>query len=589
MPSPEVLTLLDAATTTRNEAAASASAAATSATTAGTARDEAVVAKNAAQAVGTTTDGVMTGVDGNAASTFRVQSDARLSATFGAKVGVNIKDFATLKAAIAALPSTGGTVVIPEGRFPSGDWTYDTNYMSKPNVHLVGEAMPYLSDTADRLVGGSIIYGRFNAFAHGFSVSNVGFDMGKYVIDTFYGAATTATANHPLGGTWDAFAFAQPNMTTPIAPRSGLSINNVIGLLRDSQTVGHAVLMEGARGGDGDNIIGVGGVHAVVIKSEHMRIGRLAGWSASNENIILKADTYAPCGNITIKSAESLTVPPNTTPWFTPAVAGFGLLLNPASASFTGPVQIGTYKAFGPQRGFVITGGATHAATDIQVGSIMVDTFTGNTVVGIDFWGTRAMRVQVGRLIVNGATQGVSWAPANAADNNEHQLHINTAQISNMRSRAISATLNARVRIDTLQVTSSPNAYYCDDSARILIGSERLINVTTKWERNAPALTTGWGNFGNGASTWDVKLENYGVVLKGLLGTSTGATGIFATLPAYLRPTESKRLPSTITKSSVPQFAQVGISTTGNADLNNNAAPSVGDYLSVDGIGWQHW
>ena len=86
VPSPEVQALLDAATTTRNEAAASASAAATSATTAGTARDEAVVAKNAAQAVGTTTDGVMTGVDGNAASTFRVQSDARLSATFGAKL-----------------------------------------------------------------------------------------------------------------------------------------------------------------------------------------------------------------------------------------------------------------------------------------------------------------------------------------------------------------------------------------------------------------------------------------------------------------------------------------------------------------------
>ena len=82
VPSPEVQALLDAATTTRNEAAASAAAAATSATTAGTARDEAVSAKNAAQAVGTTTDGVMTGVDGNAASTFRVQSDARLSATF---------------------------------------------------------------------------------------------------------------------------------------------------------------------------------------------------------------------------------------------------------------------------------------------------------------------------------------------------------------------------------------------------------------------------------------------------------------------------------------------------------------------------
>jgi len=518
-----------------------------------------------------------------------VADQARQSTTFGAKVGVNLRDFATLKAAIAALPADGGNVVVPTGRFPAGDWNYNTDYMSKPNVHLVGESMPYLSATADRLEGGSIIYGRFNAFAHGFSVSNVGFDCGKYVIDTYYAAATTAAADHPLGGTWDALAFAQPNMTTPLVQRRGCSFRNVIGLLRDSQTVGHGVLMEGLTGGDADNIIGVGGVHGVVIKSEHMRVGRLAGWAASNENVILKADTYAPCGNLTVDSVESLTAPPNTTPWFTPAVAGFGLLLNPATASFTGPVQIDKIKVFGAQRAVVINGGATFAVTDLQIGSIVADTWTGAMNVGLDFWGARAMRVQVGSLIVNGAASGISWAPTDGGDANDHQLHINSAQLSNLTTRAIAATSLARVRIDSLEVSNSLAAYFCDDTARIAVGREKLVNVTTKWERTPPTLSAGWANFGSGNSTWDVALENYGVTIKGLLNTSTGVTGIVATLPVYLRPTEGKRIPAAITKSNVAQFAQVGVSATGNVDLNNNTAPTVGDYLSVDGIGWRHW
>jgi len=70
--------LMDAATA----ADASATAAATSATDSDTARAAAVVAKDAAEAVPVTTDGLITSIDGNAASAYRVQADARLSATF---------------------------------------------------------------------------------------------------------------------------------------------------------------------------------------------------------------------------------------------------------------------------------------------------------------------------------------------------------------------------------------------------------------------------------------------------------------------------------------------------------------------------
>ncbi|WP_052948715.1 hypothetical protein [Enterobacter asburiae] len=82
-------------------------------------------------------------------------------------VNVNIADYSSLKAAIAALPSTGGVVLVPAGRFFSGTWNPVTDYMSKPNVHIRGVKMPTWNSDASALDGGSIIEGRFSAFADG--------------------------------------------------------------------------------------------------------------------------------------------------------------------------------------------------------------------------------------------------------------------------------------------------------------------------------------------------------------------------------------------------------------------------------------
>ncbi len=514
---------------------------------------------------------------------------AVLGATYAKKVGVNIADYASLKAAIAALPSTGGTVYVPVGRYPAGNWTYDTDYMSKANVRIVGEKKPRPSANCDRLEAGSIIYGRFNAFADGFHVENIGFDNGKYTVDTYFGAVDTHTGNHPLGGGWDAFAFAQPNMSTPLPNRRDCHFRHSIGLTRDSYSYGHAFLMEGVDVGSAGDITGIGGIHAVVVKSTNMKLGRLSGQAASNNNVIFKADTYAACGHLSAEYVESLTVPTGTTPWFTPAIAAHGLLINPASTSFSGPVQIDTFKVFGAGDGLCITGGGANVIGDLQIGAMVADGWTGAMTTGVNFFDTRAQRVQIGSLIVNNAVQGIAWNAATIGDNSAHQVSFGSVKLTNMSTRAINASGYARIRIDTNEVANTPQAYYCEDNARIMIGKETLINVGNRWERNNPTLSTGWTNFGGGNSNWEVKPENYGVAIKGLLNAATGVTGIIATLPTYLQPTEGKRLPAAITKSNVPQFAQIGLGTNGNIDLNNNAAPNVGDYLSVDGIGWQHW
>jgi len=98
-----------------------------------------------------------------------------------------------------------------------GDFS-NTDYISKPNVKIIGTKMPNLSATADRLENGSIIEGPVFAFAHGYDVSNIGVDLGKFVVDTYYGGLDTHTANSPFGyGGWDAFVVSQPNTSYPAA------------------------------------------------------------------------------------------------------------------------------------------------------------------------------------------------------------------------------------------------------------------------------------------------------------------------------------------------------------------------------------
>jgi hypothetical protein len=506
------------------------------------------------------------------------------------EVSVSITDYPSLRAAIDALPAEGGVVDIPVGRFPAGTWTYDTNSMTKANVTLRGKRMPGLSANADRLEGGSVIEGRFNVFADNFAIENIGFDFGKYVMDTSYAGYDSLTANHPNGGTWDAFAFGQPNEGNPLPPRRGFRAENVIGLLSRPGSLGHAMLMEGIDGGFVDNVVGVYGVHAVVFKSKNIRGGAVAGWMASTDNVIFKSDTYAAGGNISLATVECRTYAPNCAPWSTPSPAKYGVYLNPATASFDGPIQIGAVKVYGADRGVYISGDANFAVTDVQFGSLLADGYTGAMTVALDFITCRAQRIQIGSLIANNAIAGVQWNASSLADNAQHQVSIGTCKLTNISGFAVRAQTYGRIRIDTLEMTNCAQAYLCDDAARLMIGSETLIGVTQKWGSTAPALSGAWSNFGTGNSTFDVGFKNYGVHIKGLVAAGASPSGTIASLPAYLRPTEDKRFPGYLNAAGARSFALIGVgNSTGTIQLNDNTAPTAGNYVSVDGVAWQHW
>lgn len=105
--------------------------------------------------------------------------------------------------------------------------------------------------------------------------------------------------------------------------------------------------------------------------------------------------------------------------------------------------------------------------------------------------------------------------------------------------------------------------------------------MANKWERNSPALSAGWSNFGSGNAPFEVKLENYGVLLAVLLTAGSGVTGTITSLPTYLLPPTSKRLPGYLNAGS-RHYALIGVDSGGVVTINDNTAPMSGGYASID-------
>lgn len=502
---------------------------------------------------------------------------------FGAKGDGVTDDTTAIKAAISAVGAAGGGVVyFPTGRYVIKGLTYNTNYISTAGVTLRGEAMPSLSSNADRLEKGAVICGRFNVFADDFSIENIGFDLGKYEMDTNYPGYDSHSANL-LGGTWDAFAFAQPNSGSPLPARRNFSARNVIGLCRDSSSVAHAMLMEGFDGGFIDNVIGMYGIHGVVIKSQNVICGSIRGYSAGSDCLIIKSDTYAAAGNIMIDQIDVKRYPPSSiTPWSTPAQTTYGVLINPATASFTGPIQIGSIKCFGQTNGVRLDG--SYSANDVQINSILADGYTGTMDYSFAAVTGTYVRFQIGNIIANTCLQGIYWKTLSATT--DSQLQIGNFMATNITNGAIYAINYGSIRLDIFEAKNCGGAYYINNDALVLVGTERLSSVTTKWMLNAPSLNAQWSNFGSNNSTFDVIMSGYKIQLKGLVKASATPSATIISLPQYLRPLENLRWSAYFNNGS-RSTALVGYDTTSATILlNDGTAPAATNYVSLDGISW---
>lgn len=495
---------------------------------------------------------------------------------------LNAADYPNIKAAIAALPAAGGTIYVPIGAFYAGDWT-QYQPMTKDNVKIIGEKLPQLSNNADRLQNGSVIYGRFNIFANNFEVDNIGFDFGKYICDTYYGGAIQNAMNHPLTGEWDAFAFAEIDNVTPTGPKAGLKIGTVIGLLRSPDSYGHAMLIEGAVGAQVYNATGIGGIHAVAFKSYKSSAVTLNGYSASGNHVIIKSDTYAKCGIVQIDNIKCDNVPPNVVPWWAIKDSTSALNFDPET-DFNGSVQIGKAVCRGANNGLTIdTSDTSKTLTDVHISSLIIDGYGSSMGYGINKLKGRVQRFAISSMIINNVVQGIKWDTTNSDDDPLQNISFNNVKMAVVSSRYIELLNLAKITIDNIDASGANFAYKLGDNTRLYIGKSKSIVNTRVFEDNPPTFGTGMSNFGSGNEAFGVTLDGYGVTYSGLISAGAGNNGTIAFIPKYLRPDASRRFPGYL-NSGGRNFALIGVSADGLLTINDTTPVTAGGYISVDGV-----
>ncbi|HHG9577632.1 TPA: hypothetical protein ACPY17_002140 [Citrobacter freundii] len=494
---------------------------------------------------------------------------------------LNLALFSSLRAAIESLPLTGGKIVVPEGVFEAGDWTYNSNYMSKPNVAIIGEKMPTWNEDLSALTGGSIIKGRFNIWAHNFQIENIGFDMGKTYVESKYPGKDPTTDAHPLGGTWDAFAFASPNNGT--GPRRNVRIKNIVGLLYNSATVGHAVLMEGISEGSAENTVALYGVHGNVIKAIQFHAKNLTSYGQSVNGTIIKSDTYALCGDVVVDGTYHAKQPIDTTPWSTSAKTENAVCINSGTAAFTGAILINNTIAYDCAN-HIRPQGST-AISDIIVNGQKSEHCDWPVIIDTS---TNCLRMIVDNAIWSNCTQGVFVGQAQAWTG-QSQLTLKSVKATNITNTVFYAMQNGLIVIDELEAYNVNYLYNWQNGGKIYVGREKVsqLNGGNKFDPAgiAPVLGGGWSNYDVTNSQYDLQLHDYKARLTGLMKTS-GTDPVVVYLPESMRPSLTTRMACIQNDAAGYHAGYVTIDS--GVRIGEGVIPAGLAYVSLDGLVWEY-
>ncbi|WP_318371676.1 hypothetical protein [Enterobacter sp.] len=517
---------------------------------------------------------------------------AYLNAAYAMLPTVNIANYASLKEAIAAIPS-GGTVYVPVGKFRSGHWnTSETGNMSTDNIRILGEKMPMWDTALRKLTGGSVIQDRFICFANNLSVENIGFDTGKDYIDATYPGIDTTKSTHPDGGTWDAFVFGAP--AANVAQKRNLYMRNVVGLMYNSQAIGHAVLTEGYTGGRLDNIIGIYGYHGAIVKGCDVFATAIYTYGQSANGLIVKADQFSNCGNVWVEHYHARK-PKGTTPWSDPAYVTNAVSVDPNAVAFNGPISIFT-KASAPVNHVNLQGLQPLTGVNLKM---VTDGLADNGAIVTEYpliapGANLINRIEVESMQVTNCNHIVYMAQPSA--NPSNQLHIKSIQAANITNAGLYALDNAEITVDYLEVDVIKSLYFMTALGKIWVGKakpKRMTGPTFMSDGGgvSPSLAPGWVQAGDNEK-YEFYLQDYKACVKGFLQATTGATANVIVIPTPLKPKSPPRLPVMMI-TTAPTIHWVSVvddvdGVTGRLRTGDGALPASTNYLSLSGVSWDY-
>lgn len=321
------------------------------------------------------------------------------------KIGRPDRPFATILAAMNALPSTGGDIRIGKGDFvspgeikksnlrllgsgkPVPDWTMtlDSPQVSgTPNIH-------YTSPT--KLIGGTVIKGAIgDSTSNGWVMKDLGVDMGPaYIagggIQNSYGSIWTVAPRVKLGQKY----WPQ---------RTGVMFINVAAMNSSATVASHAIVLENLYAPRLENISTYFGTHGLVFKSTNGSIVGLDGHGHNTSCLAIVANYYAYCEGVTATNIFATSIAPFDT--------GIGVYIsgdsphgtwvnnvkvsNFAFQDIRGGIQINQAKGVEISNGSIVRNTSSGSGYAIFADSTNTDVKLNN--IRVDY--TRGVRVDLG-------------------------------------------------------------------------------------------------------------------------------------------------------------------------------------------------
>lgn len=499
----------------------------------------------------------------------------------------------TVRMAVAALPSTGGVILLEDKVYQTNNYYYGfagaANCMATDNVIFKGKKMPWLTSDCKALTGGTIIQGLFCAYANNVAFENLGIDHGYTISQTLHGGEAPA-------GYCDALVLTYPNdaIKASAALRLGARLHNVIGLAYGPNTQGHGVII-----GEGYNnvsctgeVVGCYGTHGTVIKCTGVRAEQITAFCNNSDGLIIKSDTQATAvaGDIQIGKVYVRAAGPWGHSPYAISTTGVGVLFNPSGNSVA-RVQIGAIEAYEYPTGVGTSFGGAFGLDDVQIGTITTDqgTLTG-TLLGVQLNGStnnNISRFHVGSLSARNCSVGLQagWLQLGALNNLasfDRVAVVNAVQ-------AVQVISQAYLNIGIVEACNCSDAVYgIFNTPRFSVGSLFKDSATPLFYSStggalAPSLANGWTQVAAN-DPFGIDLLGGRINLRGLI--KPGATNGASVLPQWAWPATNKRFMVQGYNGTTVVSVPLVVDTTGHVTVNEVAGgfANCTSWLSLSGV-----